>query len=195
MNKKKVLVIVAHPDDETIWMGGTILSNLKKWDLTILSLCRRNDSDRAPRFSKACKNFYHSKSMMSDLEDVQLNDIPLNDVIGCITKTLSEKKFDFIFTHGNNGEYGHKRHKDVHKAVNKMIEQKLLSCKKIFFFSYFKKDKLCYPNPESNKFINLGTRVFMKKKFIITKIYGFNKGGFEEQCCRNAEAFNFREFK
>ena len=41
--EKEALVIVAHPDDETIWMGGTILKN-KNWKWTILSLCRASDT-------------------------------------------------------------------------------------------------------------------------------------------------------
>lgn len=45
-------VIVAHPDDETLWAGGTILMHPEtQW--TILTLCRRSDPDRSPKFDKA----------------------------------------------------------------------------------------------------------------------------------------------
>jgi len=38
-----VAIIVAHPDDETLWAGGTIL-NHPYWKFFITCLCRTNDS-------------------------------------------------------------------------------------------------------------------------------------------------------
>lgn len=188
--KKKVLVIVAHPDDETIWMGGTLLSNVNNWSMTIISLCRRDDKDRAPKFKKVCR-ILKAKGFMSDLEDEKLNDISTSEVIKRIKK-YSNKAYDYIFTHGKNGEYGHKRHIDVNKAVLEMLKKKILSGKKIFFFSYVKKRGFCYANKNSDNFIKLSDNQLKKKKNLIISVYGFRKNSFEGICCRNAEAFKVK---
>src|SRR3989338_5806683 len=145
--KKKVLVVVAHPDDETIWMGGTLLKNRNNWDYTILSLCRKDDVDRAPKFKSAC-GIFNAKSFMSDLEDEKLGKIPLEDVIKRIKKFSGT--YDKIFTHGKNGEYGHIRHNDVHNAVNQMLHDKSLTCKELYYFSYERKGKYAYPKKDSD---------------------------------------------
>ena len=190
--KEKILVIVAHPDDETIWMGNTLLKNSNKWNTTILSLCRRDDSDRAPKFAKICK-IYNARGFMSDLEDEKLNKIPLDEAMRRIKKFSG--KYDIIFTHNKNGEYGHIRHKDVHKAVNRMLQDKLLSCKELVYFSYEKKGKYAYPKKNSDRFINFNKTFLKRKKQLIRDVYGFSKNSFEDICCRGAEAFDVRRLK
>ena len=45
---RSVAVIVAHPDDETLWAGGMILAH-PLWDWLIVCLCRSSDTERAPQ--------------------------------------------------------------------------------------------------------------------------------------------------
>ena len=66
-DSKTVAIIVAHPDDETLWAGGTIL-NHPDWHCFILSLCRASDKNRAPKFYNALK-ILEAEGIMADLDD------------------------------------------------------------------------------------------------------------------------------
>src|SRR3989344_5128167 len=123
--------IVAHPDDETIWMGGTILQK-SEWKWTIFSLCRANDKDRMPKFRKVCK-IYRAEAIISDLDDEKLRPLQNDVVQNKILKKLPMVKYNYLFTHG---EYGHIRHKEIHKAVKNAVRKKNIKCDKLFFFSY-----------------------------------------------------------
>jgi LmbE family N-acetylglucosaminyl deacetylase len=196
MKKKKVLVIVGHPDDEIIWMGGTLIRNRDKWDTTIISLCRKEDRDRAPKFFKVCE-ILNVKGFISDLEDDELNEIPLSDITDRIKGFIQEKEYNYVFTHGENGEYGHKRHTDTHRAIKQMLKDKSLKSKKVFFFAYVQKSAEntdtgfdCYVDKTADKFINLNQIEFLRKKEIMKMIYGYPENGFEERNSRDKEAFS-----
>lgn len=194
---KKALVIVAHPDDETIWMGGTIQES-HGWDWTIISLCRKEDSDRMPKFKRVCK-FYNAEGIISDLDDEKLEPLQIEEVIEKIKSLLPEKKYDLIFTHGENGEYGHLRHREVHKAVKKMIDQSDLKGERVYYFNYEKSDQstpgipdLKIPKPKQNSdyVMTLNEHHYLNKLKLIKEFYGFNDDSFETLSCNKTEAFS-----
>ena len=136
LEKGTGLVIVAHPDDETIWMAGTILKFRNvRW--TIFCLTRSYDKDRAPRFKKACRAL-GARGIILDMEDEGKLSIKqsIPEIKRRIIKQFKGERFDYIFTHGYNGEYGHPRHKAVCQAVRHLIAKKILKANHFFAFAY-----------------------------------------------------------
>lgn len=188
---KTVAVIVAHPDDETLWAGGTILSH-PTWDCFIISLCRKNDPNRAPRFYEALK-ILKSEGILGDLEDGP-DQIPLKieDVEQAILRLLPSKHFDIIITHSPLGEYTrHIRHQEAGEAVINLWNSDKILTREIRLFAYEDGHKTYYPKAMQNAaiYVQLTKRIWQRKFRIITKIYGFENENWEAKTTPEAEAF------
>jgi LmbE family N-acetylglucosaminyl deacetylase len=191
INSKTVAVIVAHPDDETLWAGGTILSH-PIWNCFIVSLCRGHDPDRAPRFYEALK-ILKSQGIMADLDDGP-NQLPLDikEVEQTIIGLLPQKHFDLIISHNPSGEYTrHIRHEEVGEAIINLWNSDKITTSEIRLFAYEDGHKEYYPKAVKTAAIYqpLTKRTWQRKYSIITKTYGFEKESWEAKTTPVAEAF------
>ncbi len=188
---KSVAIIVAHPDDETLWAGGIILSH-PSWSFFIITLCRASDLDRAPKFLKALEIF-KAEGKMGDLDDGPEQKLLDENVIEeTIIQLLPQKYFDLIISHSPGGEYTrHIRHEEVGKAVVNLWGKDKISTKELWLFAYEDGGKAYYPRPieTANIFRLLTRRIWHRKYSIITEIYGFEKNSFEAETTPRAEAF------
>ncbi len=190
-NSKSVAVIVAHPDDETLWAGGTILSQ-PSWRWFILSLCRASDLDRAPKFFQALK-ILGAEGKMSDLDD-GLEQIPLtkSEIENAILQSLPDMHFDLIISHSPAGEYTrHRRHEEIGEAVIALWHRGGIQADELWMFAYEDGGKRYRPQPIKTAPIyeSLPEDIWEKKYDIITSTYGFPRHGFEAETTPRAEAF------
>lgn len=191
MESKTVALIVAHPDDEILWAGGTILNN-PSWNWFILSLCRGSDPDRAPKFYKVL-DILGVQGIMGDLDDGPKQK-PLDEkkVEQAILDLLPGKEFDLIITHDPSGEYTrHLRHEETGKAVINLWHDGKLSADELWTFAYRDGNKEYFPRAfeDAPVYKKLAKQTWLKKYRLITEIYGFEKKSWEAVTTPETEAF------
>lgn len=122
-SKKRALIIAAHPDDESLFMGGTI-AEFKRWRWTVLCVTdcdEKYNRRRRQELLRACGIYARGGSRV----------IPFT--LGIVKKRARFSKvevskrirgfidefgpFDIAFTHGDRGDYGHRTHKLIHDVV------------------------------------------------------------------------------
>ena len=177
ITSKTVVLIVAHPDDETLWAGGTILSH-PSWQWFIICLCRGDDKDRASKFHKALK-VLKAEGIMAALDDgPEQNPLPENVIQHTILDLLPPKHFDLVITHNPNGEYTkHLRHEEVSRAVITLWHLRKISAFELWTFAYEDGNKAYYPKPIATAPVSreLTKRIWLRKYSLITETYGYGK--------------------
>lgn len=188
---RTVAVIAAHPDDETLWTGGTIFIN-RKWKWFVVCLCRANDPDRATKFYKALKIF-KAEGIMGDLDDSPvLKPLSNKTVEHTILELLPQKHYDLIVTHNPNGEYTrHIRHEEAGKAVIMLWHAGKISTDELWIFAYEDGNRQYCPQPEkkAHLFQTLSKRIWLRKYRLITETYGYGKNSWEAEITTRAESF------
>lgn len=118
------LMIVAHPDDETIFGGGMLLKEYG-WKVIVVTDGGgdNNNSDvRKKEFINVMNHLnvkdYELLGFRDDMNNVYYDENEVEDKLRSIIDSRNWKK---IITHNSNGEYGHIIHKSVHKIVKKIV--------------------------------------------------------------------------
>ncbi len=124
LDKVNNLMIVAHPDDETIWGGARLLQD----DYLVVCITCGNKKRRAKEFKKVMEisnNQYimlgypdKVKGVRSDWKD------HYSDISNDLKKIITYKNWNLIVTHNPNGEYGHDHHKMTNKIVTDIYNKK-----------------------------------------------------------------------
>jgi len=191
VEKANAAVIVAHPDDETLWAGGAILMH-PTWCWSIATLCRGRDPDRAPKFAKVMYEL-RADGAMADLDDGP-DQTPLepNLVRETILSLLGATDYDLMITHSPFGEYTrHRRHEETGRAVLALWETGRLSVRQLWMFAYDDGGNrhLPRPVPTAHKVLSLPDDVWRRKQSIVIDLYGFPSTSFEARTVSREEAF------
>ena len=189
--KKRVLVVVAHPDDETLWAGGTIIRR-PDWNWHIITLCRGDDADRAGKFYLVLRQL-NSTGAMGNLDDGP-DQVPLDEEMldRQMMELLPREKFDLVMTHGPCGEYTqHLRHEETCKAVLRLWEEKKIDAAAMVVFAYSDSGGAHLPQAVNQAPLHekLTDQVWEIKYQLLTSYYGFSCDSWEARTTPRSEAF------
>jgi len=130
------LMIVAHPDDETLWGGA----NLFKDRYFVICLTNGFNLKRANDFRELLK-FTNNSGIILNYPDLQDN---IRDdwsevrtgILKDLSKLLNYQYWDKIVTHGPDGTTGHIHHKKTCKYVTKIVK-KYNEYNNLYYFGKF----------------------------------------------------------
>jgi len=126
---KSVLVVCAHPDDESFGLGGILSALVKQGaDATVLCFTRGEASTlhtteedlatvRAQEFAQAADVLGVLRSEMLDYPDGRLTEQPLPELTAHVRQIVEEMDTDLILVFDEGGITGHRDHVQATKAA------------------------------------------------------------------------------
>jgi LmbE family N-acetylglucosaminyl deacetylase len=187
----RAAVVVAHPDDETLWCGGYILSH-PEFLWRIVTLCRASDPDRAARFRRVLRRF-GAEGDMADLDDGPgQTPLPAEQVQKTTARLLVGASYDLILTHGPNGEYTrHRRHSECCRSVIELWKSGGIDTNRLWLFAYEDGEREYLPrvHADANRRNVLTDDIWLEKRRLITDVYGFPPDSWEAQTTPREEGF------
>jgi len=153
--KKFNLIVVAHPDDETLFFAGLIQA-VKSLPWKVVCVTDGNadgqGAKRAGQLAEACRLLKVRSLEHWDFPDIYEKRL---DVATLAKRLKSLDNVGQVFTHGILGEYGHPHHQDVSFAVHSAF-------KNVFSVAYN-----CY----AKKLVKLSPAQYALKARILSTVY------------------------
>ena len=189
--RPRAAVVVAHPDDETLWCGGYILTH-PEFLWRVVTLCRAADPDRAPRFRRVLRRL-GAKGEMANLDDgPDQAPLPAEQVQETVAHLLAGSSYNLILTHGPNGEYTqHRRHAECCQAVVELWRSGCIDTKRLWLFAYEDGGRAYLPRvrDDADRRDVLTDDVWLEKYRLVTDVYGFERDSWEAQATPREEGF------
>jgi LmbE family N-acetylglucosaminyl deacetylase len=187
----RAAVVVAHPDDETLWCGGYILAH-PEYDWRVVTLCRASDPDRAPKFRQVLKEM-GAVGEMADLDDgPDQVPLPIEQIQAAITRLLAENSYSLILTHGPRGEYTrHRRHEECCRSVVDLWRSGSIVTNCLWLFAYEDGGHAYLPRVrnDADQRDMLTENIWLEKRQLITNVYGYGIDSWEARTTPREEGF------
>ena len=189
--RPRAAVVVAHPDDETLWCGGYIL-NHPEFHWRVVTLCRSMDPDRAPKFRQVLQQL-GAEGEMADLDDEpEQVPLPIEQVQETVLRLLAGGKYSLILTHGPKGEYTrHRRHEECCRSVVELWRSGGIHTERLWVFAYEDGEGMYLPRvrADADRVDILKNEIWLQKCRLIADVYGYEADSWEAKSTSREEGF------
>ena len=141
LDKADKLMIVAHPDDETIWGGGHLLQDMGRYLVVCITAGTDPVRDEELRKAMAICNARYLRLGFPDLDAMNKQDRWKTvgiDIRATLSNIMTAKPWKTIVTHNPRGEYGHRHHKMTSRFVSSIFKRKIRHGDLYYFGIYYK---------------------------------------------------------
>lgn len=127
----RILFITAHPDDESLWVGGTLaaIGNMTNVHASVMCLTGRDDENRSQEFKQAIAHANLASSVLLPHPIPEKGGVPLEDIRGLVASGLAQldaqlSDFDLVISHSHYGdEHTHHQHKQLFGACRRIAAE------------------------------------------------------------------------
>ncbi len=163
------LMIVAHPDDETVFGGAELIKYGPEYK--VICLTNKSNKVRSKEFEKVMKELKVGSWEMLDYEDILYEQPPQSYNLESLLLSRDWKK---IVTHNPIGEYGHPQHLSVFNYIKEYIDKVICDDDVLYVFG-----------KSENKLI----KDILDKKKEILKLYNSEKDIINQLLTNNGDWF------
>lgn len=153
------LLIVAHPDDETIFFGGTLLAMKSRgWRVIVVTDGNADGQglNRRHQLAEACRELGVREFEQWDYPDIYEKRIGTTSLLERFKDVGSPRQ---VYTHGIIGEYGHPHHQDVSFAVHQYFHKRNIPVWSVAYNSF------------ATKTVHLTRKNYERKAQIFSQVY------------------------
>lgn len=178
LSKANSLMIVAHPDDETIWGGAHLLED----DYLVVCITCGGNKVRAEEFKRALE-ISDDQYLMLNYPDKRFGKRDdwkkyKKNITKEVSNIIHLKKWDKIVTHNKQGEYGHIQHKQTNKIVTSIYNDEHIKSKLYFFGKYYRKKDINLYKDKLSSISEEEKRIKINQMIEVYKSQGFIKDAF-----------------